>query len=136
MPASLRVVFGLAILATVGGVDAQSSLTQRDGQGAVTVVVTLAGPPRVGVPIRATVALDTHTIALDDIALERTVVLQTPEGVELAPTGEEGVTGGGHHRQAAVMFPMVMQPGTVRIIVKNVGGIAERRFTWELAPKP
>lgn len=136
MPASLRVGVVLAVLATVSRADAQASLTQRDGQGAVTVVVTLAAAPQVGVPIRATVALDTHTIAVDGIAFERAVVLRTVGEVDVAPTGVEDATGGGHHRQAVVTFPPVMQPGTVRIVVKNVGGIAERSFAWEVAPKP
>jgi hypothetical protein len=136
MCALLRVGVALAILAMMGRTDAQPSLTQRVGQGAVTVAVTLAAPPQVGVSIRATVALNTHTIALDGIAFERAVVLRTPGEVEVVPTGVEGATGGGHHRQAVVSFPPVTQPGTVRIVVKNVGGIGERSFTWELAPKP
>jgi hypothetical protein len=136
MRASLLVGFALAILALMGSAHAQPSLTQRDGQGAVTVVITLAAPPQVGVPLRATVTLDTHTVALDGIAFEQAVVLRTSGEVEVAPTGVEGATGGGHHRQAVVSFPPVTQPGTVRIVVKNVGGIAERSFAWELAPKP
>jgi hypothetical protein len=136
MRASLRVWFALAILAMMGRTDAQPLLTQRDGQGAVTVAVTLAALPQVGVPIRATVVLDTHAIALDGTAFERAVVLRTADEVDVAPTGVESVAGGGHHRQAVVSFPSVTQPGTVRIVVKNVGGIAERSFAWELAPEP
>jgi hypothetical protein len=136
MRASLLVGVALAIVAIAGRADAQPSLTQRDGQGPVTVIVTLAVPPQVGVPIRANIILDTHSIALDGIAFERAVVLRPPGEVDVAPTGVEGATDGGHHREAVVMFPPVMQPGTVRIVVKNVGGIAERSFTWELSPKP
>jgi hypothetical protein len=97
----------------------------------VTVVVTLAGLPQDGVPIRATVALDTHTVALDDVVFERAVTLRTPEGAEVAPTRVEGLKGGGHHREAVVVFPPVAQRGTVRIVVRNVGGIGERSFVWE-----
>ena len=61
MRAWLRVGLLVAALGSADGVSAQDALTQRDGQGAVTVVVTLAGLPEVGVPIRATVVLDTHT---------------------------------------------------------------------------
>jgi hypothetical protein len=131
MRAGLRVGLLVAVLGTASGVSAQDALTQRDGQGAVTVVVTLAGPPQVGVPIRATVVLDTHSVALDDVVFEHAVALRTPEGVEVAPTSVEGVKGSGHHRQAVVVFPTVTERGAVRIVVRNVGGIGERVFTWE-----
>jgi hypothetical protein len=131
MRAGLRVGLLVAVLGTASGVSAQATLTQRDGQGAVTVVVTLAGLPQVGVPIRATVVLDTHSGALDDVVFERAVALRTPEGVEVAPTSVEGVKGSGHHRQAVVVFPPVTKRGAVRIVVRNVGGIGERVFAWE-----
>jgi hypothetical protein len=127
----LRIGLLIAALGSADSVSAQGALTQRDGQGAVTVVVTLAGLPQVGVPIRATVVLDTHTVALDDVVFERAVALRTPGGVEVAPTRVEGVKGGGHHRQAVVVFPPVTELGTVRMVVRNVGGIAERSFAWE-----
>jgi hypothetical protein len=104
MRAWLRVGLLVAALGSAGGGSAQDALTQRDGQGSVTVVVTLAGLPQVGVPIRATVVLDTHTVALDDVVFERAVALQTPEGAEVAPARVEGLTGSGHHRQAVVVF--------------------------------
>jgi hypothetical protein len=127
----LRVGLVVAALGSAGGASGQEALTQRDRQGAVTVAVTLTGPPEVGVPIRVTVVLDTHTVALDDVVFERTVALRTPEGAEVAPTGVEGSRGSGHHREAVLVFPPVTQRGTVRIIVKNVGGIGERSFVWE-----
>jgi hypothetical protein len=131
MRAWLRVGLLVAALGSADSVSAQDALTRRDGQGAVTVVVTLAGLPQVGVPIRATVVLDTHTVALDDVAFERAVALRTPEGAEVAPASVEGVTGGGHHRQAVVVFPPLTEQGTVRMVVRNVGGIGERIFVWE-----
>ena len=136
MRASLRVGLAITVLTMAGSAGAQPVLTQRDGQEGVTVVVTLAAPPQVGVPIRATVVLDTHTVALDGIAFERALVLRTPEVGEVPPTSVEGATGSGHHRQAVLSLPPVMQSGTLRIVVKNVGGVAERSFAWELPPKP
>ena len=127
----LRVGLVVAALGSAGGASGQDALTQRDGQGAVTVTVTLAGPPEVGVPIRVTVVLDTHAVALDDVVFARAVALRTPEGAEVAPTRVEGSRGSGHHRAAVVVFPAVTQRGTVRIVVRNVGGIGERVFVWE-----
>jgi hypothetical protein len=97
----------------------------------VTVAVTLAGPPEVGVPIRVTIVLDTHAGSLDDVVFERAVALRTPAGAEVAPTRVEGLKGSGHHRQAVVVFPPVTERGTVRMVVRNVGGIGERVFVWE-----
>ena len=131
MRAWLRVGLLVAVLGSAGGVSAQEALTRRDGQGAVTVVVTLAGLPQGGVPIRARIVLDTHAVGLDDVVFERAVALRMPEGTEVAATRVEGLKGGGHHREAVVVFPPVAQRGTVRIVVRNVGGIGERIFVWE-----
>lgn len=125
---------GLVVVAlgSAGIASAQDSLAQRDGQGPVTVIVTLAAPPAVGVPIRATVVLDTHSVALDGVVFDQAVVLRMPDGLEVAPTGVEGGKGSGHHREAVMVFPPVTQQGMVRIVVKNIGGVAERSFGWEL----
>jgi hypothetical protein len=131
MHAWLRVGLVVAALGNAAGASGQDALTQRDGQGAVMVVVTLAELPRVGMPIQARVALDTHTVALDDVDFTRAVALRTSQGAEVAPTTVERVRGSGHHREAVVVFPPVTQRGTVRIVVKDVGGIGERVFTWE-----
>ena len=105
MRAWRRVGLVVAALGSAGGANGQDALTQRDGQGAVTVAVTLAGLPEVRLPIRVTVVLDTHTVALDDVVFERTVALRPPEEAEGAPTRVEGSRGGGHHREAVVVFP-------------------------------
>ena len=136
MRAWLPVGLLVAVLGSAGGVSAQDALTRWDGQGGVTVVVTLAGLPQVGVPIRATVVLDTHSVALDDVVFERAVALRTPEGAEVAPTSVEGVKGAGHHREAAVVFPPIAERGPVRMVVRSVGGIGERVFVWESAVVP
>ena len=128
----LRVGLVVATLGSASGASGQEALTQRDGRGAVTVAVTLAGPPEVGVPIRVTVVLDTHSVALDDVVFERAVALRTPEGAEVVPTRVEGSRGGGHHREAVVVFAPLTQRGTMRIVVRDVGGIGERSFAWEL----
>ena len=131
MRAWLCVWLLVAALGSAGGVSAQDALTRRDGQGAVTVAVTLAGPPEVGVPIRVTIVLDTHSVSLDDVVFERAVALRMSEGAEVAPTKVEGSRGSGHHREAVVVFPPVTQRGPVRVVVRNVGGIGERVFVWE-----
>lgn len=136
MRSSLRVGLALTIatLWAVGIPEAQEGMTKRDRRGPVTVAVTLTPLPAIGTPIKVKVSMDTHSVALDDIAFEEVVVLRTPAGPDLAPTAVEQVAGGGHHRQAVLVFPPLAQAGELRIVVKNVGGVAERSFVWELPP--
>ena len=132
----MRVFFSaaLALVLLIGGsvapTSAQSALTKRDGQGPVAVVVTLMEATASG--IRAKVVLDTHSVALDGIAFEQAVRLRRPDGTEIAPVAVEGASGAGHHRQAVVVFPPVGGATAVLIVVKDVGGIAERAFRWAL----
>ena len=114
-----------------GLTEAQEGLARRDAQGPVTVVVTLLHPSGPGTPIKAKVVFDTHSVALDGVAFEQAVVVRTPDGAEVPPTAVEQASGSGHHREAVLVFPPVTQPGPVRILVRNVGGVAERIFLWE-----
>lgn len=127
---------GLVItLATVwaSGASAQEALTKSDRRGPVSVTVTLAAPPTIGAPIKAKVVLDTHSVGLDGIAFDSAVALWGADGGEVAPTAVQA-TGSGHHREAVLEFPAPAAPGKVRIVVKNVGGVAERSFEWEAQP--
>lgn len=134
MRALIRGGLALVILSlwTAGILEAQENWTKQDRQGPVSVGVTLMLPPDGGAPLKVKVVLDTHSVALDGIKFEEAVVLYTPDGAAVASTGVEQATGSGHHRQAVVAFPPLPGPGDVRIVVKGVGGIAERSFSWEL----
>jgi len=125
------VVLALVILWAAVSTEAQEGLTKRDRRGPVTVEVTLIAPGPPGEPFRAKVVLDTHSVALDDIALAQVVVLRIADGAGVAPTAVEAAQGSGHHREAVLVFPPVAGSGTIRILVKNVGGVAERSFSWE-----
>ena len=111
---------------------AQEGLARRDSQGPVTVVVTLmTTSPSAGAPIRAKVVLDTHSVALDGVAFEQAVVIRLTDGAEIRPTAVEQARGNGHHREAVVVFPPLAQADTLRIVVRDVGGVAERTFLWD-----
>ncbi len=135
-----RIRVGLALvlttLWTVTVSEGQDSLTKRDRQGPVTVTVTLTPPVEPGAPLKAKVVLDTHSVELDAIKFEDVVALRTAEGTDTAPTTLERASGSGHHREAVLVFPSVAPGDAVRIVVKNVGGVAERNFTWELPALP
>ena len=111
--------------------EAQEGLTKRDQQGPVTVAITLVAPPSSGTPVRVKVVLDTHSVGLDGIAFDQAVAVRAADGQDVAPTAIEEIRGSGHHRQAVLVFPAA-QAGPLRVVVKNVGGVAERSFVWDL----
>jgi hypothetical protein len=125
-----RLITILALLAIPAVAGASEELTKRDARGPVTVVATLMPAAAAGEPLRVKIALDTHSVGLDTIALDRTVTLRKPDGSEVAPTSVEAM-GSGHHRSAVVVFPALPSSTPVTIVVKAVGGVAERVFTWE-----
>ena len=124
-------VLWLTALVAIVPAGAQEGLTRRDLQGPVTVTVTLTTPPMLGAPLRAKIVLDTHSAALDGIVLEQAVALRASDGADVAPVAVEQATGGGHHREAVVVFPPLTGSGALRIVVRGVGGVAERRFVWD-----
>lgn len=123
----LALVVATSLTAPLSGAQ---ELTKVDRQGPVAVAVTVSAPV-VGSPVTVRVALDTHSVALDGIAFEKAIVWRGWDGTEIAPTAVEQVKGAGHHREATLVFPPVSQAGPGRIVVKDVGGVAERVFEWE-----
>lgn len=124
-------IVALVALWAVGLATAEEGLMRRDRQGPVTVTVTLLAPPTAGTPVRAKVVLATHSVALDAVALDQAVALRI-DGGDVAPTSVEQATGSGHHREAVLVFAPLAEPGSVRIVVKSVGGVVQRSFAWDL----
>lgn len=127
-------VLTLVIIWAAVSSEAQEGLTKRDRRGPVTVEVTLILPATTGERIRAKVVLDTHSVALDGTALDQVVVLRVADGADVAPTAVEAAKDTSHHREAVLVFPPAAGAGTIRILVRNVGGVAERSFSWDLSP--
>ena len=65
------------------------------------------------------------------VKFEDAVALRTGDDTEIAPAVEQA-KGGGHHREAVLVFPPLAQAAALRIVVKGVGGVPERNFSWEL----
>jgi hypothetical protein len=110
----------------------EPTLSRQDRQGPVTVTATLIPSVTADGPLRVKVALDTHSVNLDDLAFQTIVALRAPDGNDVEPSAIEQTKGGGHHREAVVVFPAPGASGGLRVVVKNVGGVGERIFTWEL----
>lgn len=132
MRSLVRAVTVVSVLAVAVVASAEPGATKRDRQGPVTVTLTPLSAPAAGALLKFEVRLDTHSGSLDDVALERAVVIRAADGKEVAPTGVEQAKGGGHHRDAVVVFAPV-QGREVHVVVKGVGGVAERSFVWPLS---
>ena len=126
------IVLTAVILGAIGLSEAQDGLTKRNSQGPVTVVVTLITPSTAGDPVKAKVVLDTHSVALDSIKFEDAVVFRTSDGLDVPLSAVEQASGSGHHREAVLVFAQPVGAKLLTIIVKNVGGVTERNFSWEL----
>ena len=110
--------------------------TRTNEGGQVTVKVTWKGVATG--PVFA-VALDTHAVDLDGYDLRQLATLRT-DGGEVQPA-EWTAPKGGHHREGNLVFPPALAgrptigDGTrrVELIIRNVAGVAERRFEWTLS---
>jgi hypothetical protein len=76
------------------------------------------------------VALDTHSEELNANLTEVSVIV-TDDGREYLPINWEGDPPGGHHREGILSFdPIVPRPRFIELILKDIGGMEERRFLW------
>lgn len=98
--------------------------TQERSEAGVTVKVSLE---RKGDTIAVKVALNTHTVALDQYKFDEIVTLKAG-GKEFKPR-QILQSGSGHHRSAVVEFD---NPGTkeVEVLIKGVAGVKERVFAF------
>lgn len=107
------------------------SLSRKNAEGRVTVRVTYKNP---GEPHPTfAVRMDTHFVNLDQYDLEILSLLRDDRGNEYR--GKlESPQGSGHHRSGILVFEGVDLKGikTIEIIIKEIAGIKERRFKWEM----
>lgn len=141
----LVAVLGLALLSFVRPPSASADVlsqagapvgeTQTSEGGGVGVKVTLQDPAD---SPTFTIVLDTHTVNLDAYDLLQLAVLRTADGLEVQPISWDAPAGG-HHREGTLAFPAVGPDGgplftggaaSFELLVRGVGGIAERAFRW------
>jgi hypothetical protein len=82
------------------------------------------------------VAMNTHSVDLDQYDLGELAVLRDNGGKEYHPTSWESAPGG-HHRRGVLGFPLpesLSQGKTeyVEMVIRDVAGIKERVLRWEL----
>ncbi len=106
--------------------------TKTDEQPPVTVTVT---PLEFGADAKIwkfALVFDTHSGSLDDDPLV-VVSLMDNKGNTYEPTAWEGPGPGGHHREGVLVFYEINpMPAYVALKIKDVGGIPERLFTWNI----
>ena len=142
---ALVVITGLVLWArntsgstsNAGSIPQSSVMTRTNEGGQITIQVTWQG--RNAGPV-FTVEMDTHTVNLDGYDLQRLAVLRVDQGQEIQPGGWKAPTGG-HHRSGILSFPATTASGTsvikpdtrsIKLIIRNVGDVPERIFTWTL----
>ncbi len=121
-------------VAVPGAGTGAGSTTQTNEGGEVTVTATWAGQSTGPV---FTVALNTHSVALDTIDLGKQATLRV-DGVSVPATGWNAPTDS-HHRSGTLTFPTTSAEGkpiispqtrTVELIIRDVAGVPERSFLW------
>ncbi len=77
------------------------------------------------------IEMNTHAVELDTNFLESSVLVV--DGATYKPTAWEGDPPGGHHREGVLKFSAIVPfPPSISIVIRGVGGVASRTFTWTL----
>jgi len=108
-------------------------LTRTNDGGAVTFTVKPLNLGDAQAPtVDFEVAMNTHSVDLA-FDLSRLSLLKTDTGVEAAASVWSG-PGGGHHVSGILSFPAdkVTNARSLTLIIKDVSGVPERTFNWEL----
>jgi len=119
-------------------------LGKSSGQeGAVTVDIFLATPEF----FKAfAVDLNTHSVDLSNLEMDKISSLRDDQGnvYSLTEWREVGDSSSSHHRSGALLFPLTDQEGEqvisdktkyIEIIIKDLAGVKERLFRWDLPIK-
>ncbi|HMS23146.1 MAG TPA: hypothetical protein PKA38_05325 [Candidatus Levybacteria bacterium] len=106
-------------------------ITQTNSEGTVTIKVTPENISEDKKTWNFRIVLDTHTGSLDE-DLTKNAVLIDDQAERLKPEAWEGDPPGGHHREGLLTFgPFSNDSKSITLILQNVGGVFERKFTWE-----
>ena len=78
------------------------------------------------------VVMDTHTGDLDANLAKSATLVGGSEKI-FTPIRWEGAPPGGHHRQGTLVFQAITpRPGSITLTIKDVGGVSQRKFEWQL----
>lgn len=106
--------------------------TKADEQPPVLIKVTPTELNSSGNQWKFTIAFTTHSGDLDQDPT-KVVSLVDDQGSSYQPIAWEGPGPGGHHREGTLVFNAIQPtPKLIELKVKDVGGIPERSFKWNL----
>jgi hypothetical protein len=106
--------------------------TKMDNQPPVTVRVTPVEFGEGNDSWKFDIAFDAHSGSLDDDLLVAASLVDE-RGNAYRPIAWEGPGPGGHHRKGVLVFEAINpMPLSVELKIKNVGGVPERSFKWNL----
>ena len=106
--------------------------TKTEDQASVTVVVTPLDLAPGSSEWKFDIGINTHSVELDQ-DMTKVVVLTDDLGKEYVPVRWDGAPPGGHHREGVLTFSAPTSvPQSVRLTIKDIGGIPERTFEWDL----
>ena len=109
-----------------------SLATKKNDEGNVQVSVTPQGLSKADGAWRFTVQFTTHVTPISQDMMA--VASLDGNAASEKPTAWEGDGPGGHHRKGVLVFkPIDPMPAAVTLHIRQVGGIADRTFTWDLA---
>lgn len=108
-------------------------LSRSDNQGPVMVTATYIPPDKTTDEIHFEVRLNTHSVALDQYRSADLVFLRFDDGKEHKSLGATR-QGGGHHVTDVLRFagPVPKGAGGMTLVIRNLGGVAERTLQWKL----
>lgn len=106
--------------------------TKESSEGPVSVSATPTNLGNGSSSWDFAIALNTHS---EDLTADLVAVseLIDDQGKSYKPVSWEGSPPGGHHRNGVLKFnPISPKPKAIELKIKNVGGVAERSFKWDL----
>lgn len=106
--------------------------TKENDGGSVRVSVTPEDLSKSATDWRFQVRFNTHvTPIVQDMLIVTSLTGNQAAGEK--PLKWEGDPPGGHHRRGVLVFkPITPAPSAVTLHIREVGGIADRSFTWNL----
>jgi len=130
------ILFLAAVLLSLNAQEGWSDtrdLSRSDSQGPVMVTATYIPPDKTTGEIHFEVRLNTHSVALDQYRSADLVFLRFDDGAEHKSLGATR-RGGGHHVTEVLRFagPVPKGAGEMTLIIRNLGGVAERTLQWKL----
>ena len=150
----LIAVIGGAVLLVGSGANSNGSASsgmvlidqneRTNDEGAVTIALSYMDPSQsseYGDVIAFHTTINTHSVDLSQYQLDKLSYLVDSSGNKYTPSGwVESESSGGHHRKGVLVFSRSDDSGVgillndrhFEIIVKDVDGIPERTFRWDI----